>query len=216
MKQIHVAGALAALALIAGAATPATAQVGRNQGILNPDLAGEAELRALPGLDSALVARILAERPFAGMAAFDALVAGALDSAQRVALYRRVFLPLNLNATTPEEILLVPGAGRRMAREFQEYRPYRTMNQFRREIGKYVDSTEVARLEQYVFVPIDLNTATDDDIQSIPGVGRRMLREFKEYRPYRSMEQFRREIGKYVNAREVARLEQYVEIRSQN
>jgi hypothetical protein len=40
-----------------------------------------------------------------------------------------------------------------------------------------------------------------------------MLREFKEYRPYRGIEQFRREIGKYVNAAEVARLERYVEIR---
>jgi hypothetical protein len=40
-----------------------------------------------------------------------------------------------------------------------------------------------------------------------------MLREFKEYRPYRSIEQFRREIGKYVNENEVARFERYVTIR---
>jgi hypothetical protein len=37
-----------------------------------------------------------------------------------------------------------------------------------------------------------------------------MLREFKEYRPYKTMEQFRREIGKYVDEKEVARLERYV------
>jgi DNA uptake protein ComE-like DNA-binding protein len=84
------------------------------------------------------------------------------------------------------------------------------MAQFRREIGKYVDDKEVARLEQYVFVPINLNTATDEDILSIPGLGARMLREFKEYRPYTNIEQFRREIGKYVNAKEVARFERYV------
>lgn len=210
MRRPRAGSAFLVLALLVAGARISPAQVGRNQGILNPDLAGEAELRALPGLDATLVARILAARPFAGMAAFDTLVAGVLDSAQRAALYRRVFLPLNLNATTREEILLVPGVGRRMAREFEEYRPYRTLDQFRREIGKYVDSSEVARLEQYVFVPIDLNTASDDDMLSIPGIGGRMLREFKEYRPYRAIEQFRREIGKYVNAREVARLEQYV------
>ena len=73
-----------------------------------------------------------------------------------------------------------------------------------------MDDDEVARLEQYVFVPIDLNSASDEEILSIPGVGRRMLHEFKEYRPYRSIEQFRREIGKYVSEREVARLERYV------
>ena len=60
---------------------------------------------------------------------------------------------------------------------------------------------------------IDLNTATDAQILSIPGVGQRMLREFKEYRPYTSMDQFRREIGKYVDKAEVARLEQYVTIK---
>jgi DNA uptake protein ComE-like DNA-binding protein len=60
---------------------------------------------------------------------------------------------------------------------------------------------------------IDLNTATDAQILAIPGMGPRMLREFKEYRPYTSMDQFRREIGKYVDKAEVARLEQYVYIK---
>jgi DNA uptake protein ComE-like DNA-binding protein len=60
---------------------------------------------------------------------------------------------------------------------------------------------------------IDLNTATDEEILRIPGVGKKMLREFKEYRPYTSMEQFRREMGKYVDKAEVARLEQYVYIK---
>ncbi|HCQ00748.1 MAG TPA: hypothetical protein DIT99_08620, partial [Candidatus Latescibacteria bacterium] len=77
----------------------------------------------------------------------------------------------------------------------------------------YVDDEELARLEQYVFVPINLNDASDEDIQSIPGVGRRMLREFKEYRPYTSMAQFRKEIGKYVDENELARLERYVQLK---
>jgi DNA uptake protein ComE-like DNA-binding protein len=59
-------------------------------------------------------------------------------------------------------------------------------------------------------VPINLNTASDADILSIPGVGAKMLHEFKEYRPYKSLEQFRRQIGKYVDKKELARLETYV------
>ena len=62
-------------------------------------------------------------------------------------------------------------------------------------------------------VPININTATDAQILAIPGVGPRMLREFKEYRPYTSIDQFRREIGKYVDKAEVARLEQYITIK---
>jgi len=61
-------------------------------------------------------------------------------------------------------------------------------------------------------VPINLNTASDADIQTIPGLGPRMLREFKEYRPYKAIEVFRREIGKYVSKEEVARLERYVTV----
>ena len=60
---------------------------------------------------------------------------------------------------------------------------------------------------------ININTATDAEILSIPGMGPRMLHEFKEYRPYTSIEQFRREIGKYVDKAEVARLEQYITIK---
>jgi DNA uptake protein ComE-like DNA-binding protein len=67
-------------------------------------------------------------------------------------------------------------------------------------------------MEQFVFVPIDLNTASDEDIMSIPGLGNRMLHEFKEYRPYVNIAQFRREIGKYVDDDEVARLERYVKV----
>jgi hypothetical protein len=39
-----------------------------------------------------------------------------------------------------------------------------------------------------------------------------MLHEFKEYRPYRGLEQFRREIGKYVDRKELARLQRYVRL----
>jgi DNA uptake protein ComE-like DNA-binding protein len=62
-------------------------------------------------------------------------------------------------------------------------------------------------------VPININTATDAEILKIPGVGQRMLHEFKEYRPWTSIAQVRREIGKYVDKAEVARLEKYIVIK---
>ena len=194
-------------------ATVVEAQVGQNMGVLNPNTATEAELAALPHMNAATADSVIAGRPFTDMLEVNALVGDSLAEARQDELYARLFLPLNLNATTEEEILLVPGVGNRMAHEFDEYHPYTHMAEFRREIGKYVDDEEVARLEQFVFVPIDLNTASDEDILTIPNLGNRMLREFKEYRPYNRIEQFRREIGKYVDDDEVARLERYVEIR---
>ena len=62
----------------------------------------------------------------------------------------KLFVPVNLNTASREDILLIPGVGQRMLHEFLEYRPYKSIAQFQREIGKYVDKTELARLEKYV------------------------------------------------------------------
>ena len=200
------------LLLALGFSSNIEAQVGKSAGLVNPDLAAEKELMALPHMTSALAKAILEQRPFPTMTDFNALLAKSLNKEQLAELYGKMFVQLNLNTAKDEEIQMIPNLGKRMLREFKDYRPYKTMAQFRKEIGKYVDQKEVARLEQYVFVPVDLNTASDEDILSIPGMGKSMLHEFKEYRPYKNIEQFRKEIGKYVDKKEVARLERYVTV----
>jgi DNA uptake protein ComE-like DNA-binding protein len=212
MPRKKFIGALLTICFALSFALPniAAGQVGNSAGLVNPDLASEKELLALPHMNAALVKSVIEQRPYMNMAALHALLAKTLSKDQLTELYGKMFVQLNLNSASEEEILLIPGLGKRMLHEFQEYRPYKTIAQFRKEIGKYVDQKEVARLEQYVFVPIRLNSASDDDILTIPGLGKRMLREFKEYRPYKNMEQFRKEIGKYVDKKEVARLEKYV------
>jgi DNA uptake protein ComE-like DNA-binding protein len=191
----------------------AHAQVGKSVTITDANTIGEADLAKLPGMTPASAKAVVAKRPFLSVAALDqALTSAGLTRPQITALYARIFVHINLNTASKEEILLIPGVGQRMLHEFEEYRPYAALAVFHREIDKYVDDTELARLEQYVFVPIDLNTASDADILTIPGMGQRMLREFKEYRPYDGIERFRREIGKYVSKEEVARLERYVTI----
>ena len=199
--------------IVSGLALSLFAQVGNNNGVLNPNRASAEELAALSQIDTGLAGTIVAERPFLSMTELDAFLKPSVAGEARAELYRKLFIPINLNSASREEILLVPGVGRRMAHEFEEYRPYKAMPQFRREMGKYVDDDEVARMEQYVFVPIELNTASDEDILSIPGVGPRMLHEFKEYRPYKSLDQFRREIGKYVDDKELERLARYVRLK---
>lgn len=204
---------LAAILVAGLLSTAAQAQVGNNTDVINPNVADEDQLAGVAHLDDALVAAIIDQRPLADTLELDALLSRSLSEAQRVELYAELFIPINLNTASGIEILLIPGMSNRMAHEFDEYRPYTSLVQFRREIGKYVDEDEVARLEQYVFVPLDLNSASREDFASIPGVGNRMVREFLEYRPYQSMEQFRREIGKYVDDDEVGRLERYMTIR---
>lgn len=208
-----VANYLTLFALAMFGAAPASSQVGPNLGLLNPNLASADELAAVPGLNSAAVEAILEGRPFLRMADLHATVVQHAAADDYDAVYRAMWVPIDLNDVTDEEILLIPGVGDRMLHEFEEYRPYPALPLFHREIAKYVDDDELARLEQYVYVRIDLNSASEADIRSIPGVGDRMHHEFEEYRPYAAMAEFRREMGKYVDDGEVERLARYVEVR---
>jgi len=128
------------------------AKVGKPVTITDANAIAEAALAALPHMNAALAKAVIAKRPFRTVKDLDAALS-ALSKEQRTELYAKLFVPINLNTATDEEILLIPGVGNRMLREFKEYRPYVALAQFHREIGKYVDNTELARLEQYVFVP---------------------------------------------------------------
>jgi DNA uptake protein ComE-like DNA-binding protein len=204
--------ALAILVLLASP-TSAAAQVGKSQGLLDANTASEADLLKAPHMTPAIVKAVVAARPFDSVTDLNKLLlANKLTQEQAMDFYRTAFVHINLNTATAAEIMLIPGAGKRMAHEFEEYRPWKTWAQFDKEIGKYVDAKEVARLAQYGFIPLNLNTATDADILSIPGAGQRMVREFKEYRPWKTRAQFDKEIGKYVDAKEVRRLARYVVI----
>jgi len=121
--------------------------------MLDPNTATREQLLAVPGVVGHVADAIVGGRPYANMPALNkVLVAHVPDSLERKGIYARVWTPIDLNTATDEEILLIPGVGRRMLREFKEYRPYKAIEQFRREIGKYVDKDEVARLERYVTI----------------------------------------------------------------
>jgi DNA uptake protein ComE-like DNA-binding protein len=125
---------------------PPAAQVA----LFNPDSATRDQLRQVPNIDEQLADAIIAGRPFADMLAVDRILAPRLNDEQRRAIYRSVWKPIDLNTASREEILLIPDVDPRMPHEFDEYRPYSDMEQFRREIGKYVSAEEVARYERYV------------------------------------------------------------------
>jgi DNA uptake protein ComE-like DNA-binding protein len=211
MKSVLRSIGAGALALALVLSTSASAQVGK--GLVDFNSAPEKELSGLPNMTPAIVKAIVAARPYPTIVPLNAMLTQqGLTEPQRTELYRRAFIHVNLNTGTNDEILLIPGAGKRMAHEFDEYRPWRNWAHFDKEIGKYVDQTEVERLKQYVFIPINLNTAADDVFLTIPGVGPKMVHEFQEYRPWKSQAHFEKEIGKYVDQKEVARLWRYMVI----
>jgi len=207
-----VRAALVAVAIAAPALT-LDAQVGKSQGVVDANTASEKDLAGMPHMQPAIAKALVGVRPFKSVTELNTFLVGqGLTQEQAMDFYKKAFVHVNLNTATRDEILLIPGAGQRMVREFAEYRPWKTFAQFDKEIGKYVGADATAKLAQYVFIPVNLNTATDEDILTIPGAGPRMVREFKEYRPWKSWAPFDKEIGKYVAKQEVDRLKRYVVI----
>jgi DNA uptake protein ComE-like DNA-binding protein len=119
---------------------------------------------------------------------------------------------LNLNMVTSDELLAtIPGFGNRMVREFQEYRPYISIQQFRQEIGKYVDDVQIAEYEKYVYVPIAINDSDSATLQQIPGLDAAEAEALIAGRPYASTDAFIARLGELVSADEVEIAKSYLE-----
>jgi DNA uptake protein ComE-like DNA-binding protein len=174
-----------------------SAQVGKPQGVLDVNTAAEADLAGMPNMTPAIAKAIVAARPFASIKDLNALlVAQGLTPEQAMAFYAKAFVHINLNTATNEEILLVPGAGRRMAREFPEYRPWKTYAQFDKEIGKYVGAEATAQLAQYTFIPMNANIASDADLMTVPGANQAWVDKLKKGRPYKTAADLEKAAGK--------------------
>lgn len=179
--------AVAAVTLAAAFTTVARAQVGTSQGVTDVNRVAEKELATYPNMTPAIANALVAKRPFLSIADLNAFLLGrGLTQAQANQFYAKAFVHINLNAATPAEILLVPGAGKRMVHEFDEYRPWRSYAQFSKEIGKYVGAAGAARLAQYTFIPINANTAADDVLMTIPGADAALVAKIKAGRPYKN------------------------------
>ena len=118
--------------------------------VLDASTATAEELAAMEGVSDELAAAIVAGQPYADVTAFNAMLLETLSEEEAAAVLETVFVPVNLNDATEEQIRLIPGMTDKMVHEFEEYRPYEDMAEFDREIGKYVDEAEVARFRNYV------------------------------------------------------------------
>ena len=111
---------------------------------------------------------------------------------------------LNLNTASANDFRNgIPGLGNKMVHEFEEYRPYKSIQQFRREIGKYVDQAQVTEYEKYVYVPISENESDAETLRQIPGLDAGEAAELIAGRPYASRDAFLGKLGEKVSAEEL-------------
>ena len=120
--------------------------------LVDPNSATEEELAGVAGMTEAAAAAIIAGRPFATPTEMDAAIGDALDDLGRKAVYANVFIKVGLNTGAEDDYKLIPSTLRpgHLAHEFEEYRPYESMEQFSREMSKYVSEEEVVYLTRFV------------------------------------------------------------------
>ncbi len=118
---------------------------------------------------------------------------------------------LNLNTVTEDQLMsTIPNFSTRMVREFMEYRPYISIQQFRKEIGKYVSADQVATYEQYVYVPIAVDQADAATLQQLSGVDATIADQLIAGRPYGSSQAFLTKLAGLVSAADAQQAAAYI------
>jgi len=122
--------------------------------LIDPNTATEEELSAIEGLNDAGVQAILANRPFATPTEFVEALGDEVSEEDKFSVFSEVFVKVNLNRGEAEDFMLVPTTltPDHIAREYQEYRPFDSVEYFRREMGKYVSEKETAFLARYIII----------------------------------------------------------------
>jgi len=116
-----------------------------------------------------------------------------------------MIVKLNLNTAAGDDYqALIPDFSSRMVREFLEYRPYVSIQQFRKEIGKYVSDEQVAEWELYVYVPVDVDNSDAETLKQLPGVEDTIATTLMDARPYGSNEAFLEKLAEYVSVENAA------------
>lgn len=119
---------------------------------------------------------------------------------------------LNLNDLSEDQLLsTIPNFPNRMVREFFEYRPYASIQEYRREIGKYVGDDLTAEWEQYIFVPVDLNNSDAETLKQLPGVDDTIAASLIAGRPYASNEAFVSALSASVTPEQAAQAACYLQ-----
>jgi DNA uptake protein ComE-like DNA-binding protein len=118
---------------------------------------------------------------------------------------------LNVNTASKDDLMkTIPGMGNRMVHEFEEYRPYKSIQQFRKEIGKYVNAEQVADYEKYIYVPISVTDSDAPTLQQIPGLDATEAQALIAARPFASNDAFLTKLAGNVSAAELAVAKTYL------
>jgi hypothetical protein len=181
--------------------------------LIDPNFATDQQLQAAlttpPALPQGITAKDIVQeivngRPYPSMKHLDDLLTrSGLKSAERKTLYGRIFIPLNINAASHEEFFMIPTMTANIERTIIDDRPHQNLS----NLDQIGGPTLGGQLRKYLFVPLKLSTATDSDLQGIPGFQETYLPIFTRYRQHRDLDRLLSELKELVGVEnEVSRL----------
>lgn len=121
-----------------------------------------------------------------------------------------VMTKIDINKGTEEEFKTIPNVGDNMVHEFEEYRPYASIQQFRKEIGKYVDSAQVAAYEEHIYVPVRASESDAATMMQIPGLDAEEAEALISERPYATQEEFMNALSEYIDEDQMVVAKKYL------
>src|SRR5688572_1421565 len=86
---------------------------------------------------------------------------------------------LDVNTAAEKQLLSVPGLTPALVKTLVARRPFLQMADVDALLAQSLSAEQRAEVYRRLFVQINLNTASDAEIMMIPGLGKRMLGEFK-------------------------------------
>ena len=89
----------------------------------------------------------------------------------------------NPNLAGAEELGALPHMSAALVDAIMEQRPLLGSEALNAVVSQHLSAEQAEELYVEMFVPINLNTASEPEILLVPGVGDRMAHEFDEYRP---------------------------------
>ena len=156
---IHATRNLFSLAALLLVLTPSQAAFAQDKAfttnpLIDPNTATAEQLAGISGLSDAGVKAVIANRPFETPTQLHEALGSEINDDNQFDIYSAMFVKVNLNSGENEDFRLVPTtlSARKLAHEFEEYRPYDSIDQFRREMSKYVSDEEVDFLTRFVIV----------------------------------------------------------------
>jgi DNA uptake protein ComE-like DNA-binding protein len=225
MAGLGAAAAVAPRLTWAQSATPAASTPTANDGTwavwtkFNLNSITSEQILTIPGAGDKMTHEFPEYRPYTTILQFRQEIGKYVGDDVTAGYEKYVFVPIDPTQVDDATLATLPGVDAILATQLAKGVPYASDDAFLQAVAAVVSTDHAASIPTYLaskaqstvnWVKLNLNTASDDQFKTIPGVTDDVLKVFDASKPYASIKAFRDETGKAVDASVVAGYEAYV------